>query len=187
MKKADYRKFVIKTVPSNDDFASMREVVARRYRRQQEEKKPLPDLILVDGGIGQLHAAAQSLEELQIINQPLASIAKREEILFVYGREKEPVVIDHHSPVLHLIQQIRDEAHRFAVGFHRARRAGRQLTSELLQVDGVGERTAQKLLRHFGSLSRIQEARAEELTQVVTARQAHAIVAHFGTMTNQGH
>ena len=187
MKKADYRKFVIKTVPSNDDFASMREVVARRYRRQQEEKKPLPDLILVDGGIGQLHAAAQSLEGLQIINQPLASIAKREEILYLYGREKEPVVLDHHSPVLHLIQQIRDEAHRFAISFHRARRAGRQLTSELFQIDGVGERTAKKLLRQFGSLSRIQEAHAEELAQVIPARQAKAIVAHFAAMKDSGH
>ena len=187
MKKADYRKFIIKTVPSNDDFASMREVVARRYRRLQEEKKPLPDLILIDGGIGQLHAAAQSLEELQIINQPLASIAKREEILFVYGREKEPVVLDHHSPVLHLIQQIRDEAHRFAVGFHRARRVGRQITSELLQIDGVGERTAKKLLRQFGSLSRIQEARAEELAQVIPTRQAKAIVAHFATIKDPSH
>ena len=187
MRKADYHKFIIKTVPSNDDFASMREVVARRYRRLQEENKPLPDLILIDGGIGQLHAAAQSLEELQIINQPLASIAKREEILFVYGREKEPVVLDRHSPVLHLIQQVRDEAHRFAVGFHRARRAGRQLTSELLQVDGVGERTAQKLLRHFGSLSRIQEARAEELAQVIPARQAKAVASHLAARKGLGH
>ena len=100
MKKSDYRKFIIKSVPQNDDFASMREVVGRRYRRLQEEKKPFPDLVLIDGGVGQLHAAAAALEELGIINQPLASIAKREEILYVLGRESEPVVLDHHSPAL---------------------------------------------------------------------------------------
>ena len=113
MKKSDYRKFIIRTVPQNDDFASMKEVVGRRYRRLLEENKPLPDLILVDGGVGQLHAAAAALEELQIINQPLACIAKREEIMHVLGREDDPIALDHHSPALHLVQQIRDEAHRF--------------------------------------------------------------------------
>ena len=138
MKKSDYRKFIIRgdegrgevggdgpasnvaPYAKNDDFASMREAVTRRYRRLQEEKKPLPSLILIDGGIGQLHAAAQALDSLQIINQPLASIAKKEEILYVFGQEDEPIVLEHHSPVLHLIQQIRDETHRFAVTFHRA-------------------------------------------------------------------
>jgi excinuclease ABC subunit C len=179
MKKSDYRKFIIKTVPANDDFASMREVVTRRCRRLQEEKKPLPDLILIDGGIGQLHAAAQALEGLQIINQPLASIAKREEILYVYGREEEPVVLDHHSPVLHLVQQIRDEAHRFAVTFHRARRSNREMVSELLAIPGVGEKTAKKLLAHFGSVSKVRELTAEELHQVVTPAQARRICAHL--------
>src|SRR6266850_3384778 len=134
MKKSDYRKFIIRGEEraetlrvvgqewQNDDFASMREAVSRRYRRLQEEKKPLPSLILIDGGIGQLHAAAQALDALQIINQPVASIAKKEEILYVYGQENEPIVLDRHSPVLHLIQQIRDETHRFAVTFHRQRR-----------------------------------------------------------------
>ena len=103
MKKADYRKFIIKTVPRNNDFASMSEVVGRRYRRLQEEKKPFPDLVLIDGGLGQLHAAAAALEELGVINQPMASIAKKEETLYVLGRENEPVVLDHHSPALHLI------------------------------------------------------------------------------------
>src|SRR6266478_1366448 len=110
----------------NDDFASMQEVVTRRYRRLQEEKKAMPGLILIDGGIGQLHAAAEALEALGIINQPLASIAKKEEILYVYGQESEPIVLERHSPVLHLIQQIRDETHRFAVTFHRLRRGKRQ-------------------------------------------------------------
>lgn len=179
MKKSDYRKFIIKTVPSNDDFASMKEVVERRYRRLQEEKKPLPDLILVDGGPGQLHAAAQALEELQIINQPLASIAKKEEILYVLGREQEPVVLDHHSPALHLIQQVRDEAHRFAVTFHRARRTGRELTSDLLQIPGVGAKTAKKLLAHYGSVSALKALSPEDLSQVVRPAQARKIHEHF--------
>lgn len=179
MKKSDYRKFIIKTVPRNDDFASMREVVGRRYRRLQEEKKPLPDLVLVDGGIGQLHAAASALEGLQIINQPLASIAKKEEILFVHGREDEPVVLDRHSPVLHLVQQIRDEAHRFAVTFHRARRSGRQLASELLAIPGVGEKTAKKLLTQFGSLDRLKSVSLEELSRAVRPAQAARIIDHL--------
>ncbi|HUU13789.1 MAG TPA: excinuclease ABC subunit UvrC [Terriglobia bacterium] len=176
MKKSDYRKFIIKTVPQNDDFASMREVVSRRYRRLRDEKKALPDLVLIDGGVGQLHAAAQALEELEIINQPLASIAKREEILYVHGREGDPVALDHHSPMLHLIQQIRDEAHRFAVTFHRARRSKRELTTDLLAIPGVGEKTARKLLGHFGSLSALRSLSIEELSQVVNPAQARRIL-----------
>ena len=107
----------------------MREVVTRRYQRLQEEKQPMPGLVLIDGGIGQLHSAAEALEALGISDQPLASIAKREEIIYVYGQEDEPVVLDRFSPILHLVQSIRDEAHRFAVTFHRSRRAARQLTS----------------------------------------------------------
>jgi excinuclease ABC subunit C len=131
MKKADYRKFIIRTVEGNDDFASMREVVTRRYSRLQEEGTPMPGLVLIDGGLGQLHAAADALEAIGIINQPLASIAKREEIIYVLGQEDEPVVLDRFSPILHLVQTIRDEAHRFAVTFHRTRRNARTLTSEL--------------------------------------------------------
>jgi len=186
MKKSDYRKFIIKTVPGNDDFASMREVVGRRYRRLHEEKKPLPDLVLVDGGIGQLHAAAGALEELQIINQPLASIAKKEEILFVLGREDEPVVLDRHSPVLHLVQQIRDEAHRFAVTFHRARRTGRQLASELLAIPGVGAKTAKKLLTQFGSLDRLKSVSLEELGQAIKPSQAARIIDHIQRLGGAG-
>lgn len=175
MKKSDYRKFIIKTVPGNDDFASMKEVVGRRYRRLLQEKKPLPDLILVDGGMGQLHSAASALDELQIINQPLASIAKKEEILFVHGREQEPVALDHHSPALHLIQQIRDEAHRFAVTFHRARRGSRQLTTDLLKIPGVGAKTAKKLLAHYGSMEALKSLSAEELSQVIRPSQARKV------------
>jgi len=175
MKKSDYRKFIIKTVPQNNDFASMAEVVGRRYRRLQEEKTPFPDLVLIDGGLGQLHAAAAALEELGVINQPVASIAKREEILYVLGRENEPVVLDHHSPALHLIQQIRDEAHRFAVTFHRARRTKREITSELLEIPGVGKRTTNKLLSQFGSISKLRKVSLEEMAQMIKQAQAKRV------------
>ena len=164
----------------NDDFASMREAVTRRYRRLQEEKKELPSLILIDGGIGQLHAAAQALESLQIINQPVASIAKKEEILYVLGREDEPIVLDRHSPVLHLIQQIRDETHRFAVTFHRQRRGKRQTETALNEIPGVGPKTAQRLLREFGSVANIQRAGVDKLSSVISRRSAEKILEHLG-------
>jgi excinuclease ABC subunit C len=179
MKKSDYRKFIIRTVEGVDDFASMREVVARRYKRIQEEKKSMPSLVLIDGGLGQLHAAAEALESLEIINQPLAAIAKREEILYVYGQEKDPIALDHHSPVLHLIQLIRDEAHRFAVTFHRKRRQMRDRSTELLQIPGVGESTTRRLLEHFGSLQAVKQADAAALSAVVTRTQAETISNHF--------
>src|SRR5271163_3016057 len=159
----------------NDDFASMREAVARRYRRVQEEQKPMPSLILIDGGIGQLHAAAQALDALQIINQPLASIAKREEILYIYGREDEPCILDRHSPVLHLIQQIRDETHRFAVTFHRQRRSSRRLRTSLTEIPGVGEKTARKLLRRFGSVARLKQLTVNELASELSRARAERI------------
>jgi excinuclease ABC subunit C len=179
MKKSDYRKFIIRTVEGVDDFASMREVVARRYKRLQQEEKPMPSLVLIDGGLGQLHAAAEALESLEIINQPLAAIAKREEILYVYGQEKDPIALDHHSPVLHLIQLIRDEAHRFAVTFHRKRRQMRDRSTELLEIPGVGESTTRRLLEHFGSLQAVKQADASALSAVVTRVQAEAISHHF--------
>jgi len=179
MKKSDYRKFIIRTVEGVDDFASMREVVTRRYKRLQQEEKPMPSLVLIDGGLGQLHAAAEALESLEIINQPLAAIAKREEILYVYGQEKDPIALDHHSPVLHLIQLIRDEAHRFAVTFHRKRRQMRDRSTELLEIPGVGESTTRRLLEHFGSLQAVKQADASALSAVVTRVQAEAISTHF--------
>ncbi len=210
MKKSDYRKFIIRgdegrgenssnplpndTAPNNpfpiaripisknDDFASMREAVTRRYRRLQEEKKPLPSLILIDGGIGQLHAAAQALDSLQIINQPLASIAKKEEILYVFGQEDEPIVLEHHSPVLHLIQQIRDETHRFAVTFHRQRRAKRQTKSALTGIPGVGPRTAQKLLREFGSVINVRRAGLEKVGRVIPRKTAEKLFEQLGAL-----
>jgi len=179
MKKSDYRKFIIRSVAGVDDFASMREVVGRRYRRVLEEKQKLPSLVLIDGGLGQLHAAAEALESLEIVNQPLAAIAKREEIIYVHGQENEPVVLDHHSPVLHLVQMIRDESHRFAVTFHRKRRAMRDRNSELLEIPGVGESTRRRLLEHFGSVRAVKEADAAALSAVVTRGQADAIRKHF--------
>jgi excinuclease ABC subunit C len=186
MKKSDYRKFIIRGEQMaegaeknsgllRDDFASMREAVERRYRRLQEEKKPLPSLILIDGGIGQLHAAAQALDKLEIINQPLASIAKKEEILYVLGREDDPIVLERHSPVLHLIQQIRDETHRFAVTFHRQRRSARRIRTSLTEIPGVGERTAQKLLRRFGSVARLRALSVEELAGELSHAQAQKV------------
>lgn len=180
MKKSDYRKFVIRTVEGNDDFASMREVIARRYGRLQEEKVGRPGLVLVDGGLGQLHAAAEALEALGITDQPLASIAKREEWIYVYGQEDEPVVLDKFSPVLHLIQQVRDEAHRFAVTFHRTRRNASRLRSELDQISGVGEKTAMKLLKHFGSVERVRQAPEEELVRVAGRASAKKIRTGLG-------
>jgi len=202
MNKQLYRKFKVMTVLGVDDFASMREVVHRRYRRLLEEsgskmetdggtgkakkstpakKEPqtLPSLILIDGGLGQLHAAADALESLGLTSQPLASIAKREEIIYLYGNEDEPIVLDRRSPVLHLVQLIRDESHRFAVGYHRQRRAMRDRDSELLNIPGVGPLTRQRLLSHFGSLRDVRQATAESLTSVVPRKIAETIWRHF--------
>ncbi|MGO9516854.1 MAG: excinuclease ABC subunit UvrC [Candidatus Korobacteraceae bacterium] len=195
MKKSDYRKFIIKGVTGVDDFASMREVVTRRYKRVQDsgsaasadsalagvkvEEQRMPSLVLIDGGIGQLHSAAEALESLGITNQPLAAIAKREEIIYVHGQEDEPIVLDRHSPVLHLVQQVRDEAHRFAVTFHRKRRQMRDRKTELLDIHGVGERTTRRLLQHFGSLQAVKQADAAALASVVSRSQASAILRHF--------
>jgi excinuclease ABC subunit C len=192
IKKSDFRKFIIRGVsgdvgpiigqPSggqNDDFASMHEAVFRRYKRLQEEQKPMPGLILIDGGIGQLHAAAQALEKLQIINQPTVSIAKKEEILYVLGREHEPIVLEHHSPVLHLIQQIRDETHRFAVSFHRQRRGAKQTKSALLDIPGIGPKTSLRLLQRFGSIANLRRASHEELAHMLGKKSAEKVVRHL--------
>ncbi len=179
MKKADYRKFIIRTVEGNDDFASIREVVTRRYSRLQEEGKPMPSLVLIDGGLGQLHAAADALEAIGILNQPLASIAKREEIIYVYGQEGDPIQLDRYSPVLHLVQTVRDEAHRFAVTFHRTRRNAARLTSELESVPGVGEKTLFKLLREFGSAERVRAASDDELARVAGKASARRLREYF--------
>jgi excinuclease ABC subunit C len=179
MNKSEYRKFIVKTVTGVDDFASMREVITRRYKRLRDENKTMPSLVLVDGGLGQLHSAAQALEELGITNQPLASIAKKEEIIYVYGQEDEPVVLERHSPVLHLVQMVRDESHRFAVTFHRKRRQMRDRASELLEIPGIGERTRQRLLQHFGSVRAVQTADATALSSILNKAQTEAVMRHF--------
>jgi excinuclease ABC subunit C len=182
MKKADYRKFQVKTVSGVDDFASMREIIHRRYKRLQEDKKPMPSLVLIDGGLGQLHAAADALEEIGLTSQPLASIAKREEIIYVHGQEDDPVVLDRRSPVLHVIQKIRDESHRFAVTYHRKRREMRDRTSELDEIPGVGAITRQRLLEHFGSvraLKQTAEKNPDALTAVVNKATAEKIRKFF--------
>jgi excinuclease ABC subunit C len=252
MNKAQYRKFKVMTVLGVDDFAAMREVVHRRYRRIRENldelssrttdeskidsekpgapgpdsgtrktakiklvalkglgfsraenganqagalapegksahgKEPatMPSLILIDGGLGQLHAAAEALESLGFTSQPLASIAKKEEVIYLYGQEDEPVVLDRRSPVLHLVQLIRDESHRFAVGYHRQRRAMRDRSSELLEIPGVGAQTRQRLLTHFGSLRDVQQATVESLAAVVSRKTAEAIHRHFHAEAN---
>ena len=178
MKKSSYRKFIVSR-QANDDFAAMREVVRRRYSRLQAERKGFPLFVLVDGGIGQLHAAAEALEELGAAALPLAAIAKREEVLYVFGQEDDPLILDRFSPILHAVQQIRDEAHRFAVTFHRQRRSKRALHSELLDIPGVGETTARKLLTQFGSVAGIRESGFEDLSAAVGRQRAAAIRAHF--------
>ncbi len=179
MKKSDYRKFQVKTVTGVDDFASMREIIHRRYKRLLEDNKEFPSLILIDGGLGQLHAAADALAEIGVTLQPLASIAKREEIIYVYGQENEPVVLDRRSPVLHLVQKIRDESHRFAVSYHRKRRQMRDRDSELDTIAGVGPRTRQRLVEHFGSVRGIRQASHDALTAVVAPAVATKIRSHF--------
>lgn len=192
MKKADYRKFQVKTVSGADDFASMREIIHRRYKRLQEDKKPMPSLVLIDGGLGQLHAAADALEEIGLTTQPLASIAKREEIIYVHGQEDDPVVLDRRSPVLHVIQKIRDESHRFAVTYHRKRREMRDRTSELDEIPGVGAITRQRLLEHFGSVRALRqtaEKNPDALTAVVNKTTAEKIRKFFaaGAEPNDQH
>lgn len=174
MKKSDYRKFKIKTVQGQNDFASIREAVHRRYQRLLQEEKSLPDLILIDGGRGQLHFAYQALSELGIEDIPLASIAKREEQIFVQGQE-HPLLLERTSPVLHLIQEIRDESHRFALSYHRRRRSSRDFTSELDRVKGIGEKRKKRLLRNFGSVRRVREATLEELAPFVGEKLARAL------------
>jgi excinuclease ABC subunit C len=156
----------------------MREVVTRRYSRVLEEGQEMPGLVLIDGGLGQLHAAGGALEAIGIINQPLASIAKREEIIYVLGQENEPCILDRFSPILHLIQSIRDEAHRFAVTFHRTRRNASRLISELDQIPGVGEKTRKLLLKEMGSSDLVRNATEEQLAGLVGKAVARK-VKHF--------
>jgi excinuclease ABC subunit C len=191
MKRGEYRKYRIRGSsprPSNieprilDDFASMHEVVLRRYRAVLENGGPFPDLILIDGGKGQLAAAYQALEDLGLANLVAVGIAKKEELLFT-REHVDPIALAVNSPALLLIQRIRDEAHRFAITFHRRSRATRDLRSELDGIPGVGPRRRKALLTAFGSVAGVRRANREELTTVVGARCADAVLAHFAAQT----
>ncbi len=161
-RRGEYRKFKVKTVIGTDDFASMREVVGRFARRRTEEGKVMPDLIVIDGGKGQLHAALEALEQAGVTGQQVVSLAKREEEVYLPGRA-EPLRLPRRSPALRTLQQARDEAHRFAVTFNRARRAARTLTSELLRIPGIGPTRRRSLLHRFGSLQGVRDAAPEEI------------------------
>jgi len=199
MKKSDYRKFRIKGLSAlgsrlsagqepraqsqepgfgSDDFAAMREVVLRRYRKVLEDGGPFPDLILIDGGKGQLSAAYEGLEGIGLGNLVATGIAKKEELLFTRDRQ-EPVVLATNDPALLLVQRIRDEAHRFAVTFHRKARSMRDLRSELDGVPGIGPRRRRALLRAFGSLAGVRRATREELGAIVGAKAAAAVIDYF--------
>ncbi|MCO6475622.1 MAG: excinuclease ABC subunit C [Phaeodactylibacter sp.] len=177
--KKDYRHFNIKTVKGPDDFASMKEVVHRRYRRMLDEGDTLPQLVIIDGGKGQLSAAVQSLETLGLRDKvTVIGIAKRLEEIFFPG-DSIPLYIDKKSESLKLIQQARNEAHRFAITFHRTKRSQNFTTTELTNIPGVGEKTAQKLLSHFGSVKRIRNARASEIAEVAGLKVAEKVMGYF--------
>ncbi len=186
-KKSEYRKFKIKTVAPHDvnDFASMKEVVFRRYKRVQDENLEMPDLIMIDGGKGQLSSAMESLKELELENHPVISLAKRLEDVFI-PNESEPVNIPKTSSALRLLQQVRDEAHRFAITFHRSLRDKRTLQTELDLIEGVGKKRAQELLEAFGSVQGVKFATPEQLIEVVGEKVAEKIQEYFGTNEENG-
>jgi len=185
MNRAEYRKFRIKTVEGSNDPASMREAVSRRYRRQLDEGNPLPDLVMIDGGKGQLSAAASAMRELDLEAIPMIGVVKpprrHNDVshLLLKGREDSPIYLDSHSPVLRLIQMIRDETHRTAVTYHRKRRELRDFTSELTAIPGVGEKRKNRLLRNLGSISKVAEASVEQLAPFVGRKTAEDVVEHF--------
>jgi excinuclease ABC subunit C len=179
MKKSEYRKFRIRgTSNGPDDFAAMREVVMRRYRKVLEDGGPFPDLVLIDGGRGQLSAAYDALEAIGLGNLVAVGIAKKEEVLFTRGRQ-DPIVLPEDDPALLLIERIRDEAHRFAVTFHRKARSMRDLRSALDDVPGIGPRRRRALLTAFGSLAGVRRATREELAAIVGQKSAAAVLDYF--------
>jgi excinuclease ABC subunit C len=176
-RRSEYRKFRVKTVEGTDDFASMSEVVSRYFQRRISDEKPLPDLIVIDGGKGQLSAAHEALSALSLGDRPLVSLAKREEEVFVWGRET-PIRMSRRSVALRLLQQLRDEAHRFAVTYNRKRRSMRTVTSELLKVPGIGPVKRRRLLQEFGSVQGVREATEEAIAKVpgFNAEQARKLL-----------
>lgn len=178
-KKSDYRKFIVKTVGGNDDFAAMRETIHRRYKRLIEENQQMPDLVIIDGGKGQLSSACAVLQDLNLLDKFIViGLAKRLEEVF-FPNNPESVLIPKTSSGLKLIQQVRDEAHRFAITFHRKRRDKRTLKTELTEISGIGEKTAQKLLIAFGSVKQIQSKTIEELSLVCGKKNAKLIIDYF--------
>jgi excinuclease ABC subunit C len=183
--RAEYRRFIIKTVEGSNDFASMQEAVFRRYRRLLEEQKPLPQVVFIDGGKGQLSAAAAAMQSLDLEQIKLVGLVKppkrHNEIshLLVHGREERPIDFDRNSLAFRLILQIREETHKTALQYHRKRREMRDFTSELSEIPGVGEKRKLKLLRQFGSIERIAKASAEELSPFVGPKTASEIISHF--------
>jgi excinuclease ABC subunit C len=164
-RRGEYRKFKVKTVEGTDDFASIQEVVRRYFERRLNDEKPLPDLIVIDGGKGQLSAAHAALSQVGLADRPLISLAKRDEEVFIWGRE-EPLRISRRSPGLRLLQQARDEAHRFAVTYNRKRRSMRTVTSELLKVPGIGPVKRRQLLKEFGSVQGVREAGEDAIAKL---------------------
>jgi excinuclease ABC subunit C len=177
-KKSLYRKFIIKDVQGPDDFSSMREVIERRYTNLIEMNENLPDLIMVDGGKGQLSSAVEVLNSLGFRNFSIIGLAKRLEEVFLPGKS-DPELIPKTSSGLKLLQQVRDEAHRFAITFHRKKRNERIIKSELTDIKGIGPETAKKLLRKFGSVSIIKNSNLDELSEIVGKQKAELIVEHF--------
>ena len=180
--KSEYRRYRIRTVEGQDDFAMMREVIIRRFRRALEEQTPLPDLVLVDGGKGQLNAALAALEDLGLEDkQPIIGLAKKFEHIFLPG-ESDPIILSNRDAVLHLIQRIRDEAHRFAVAYHRKLREKKTTVSVLDHISDIGPKRKQSLIQHFGSIDRIREASIDELRSVkgITQKIAEDIRKHLG-------
>jgi excinuclease ABC subunit C len=184
-KKSEYRKFKVASVDGPDDFASMREVVQRRYRRVVEEQSSWPDLVIVDGGKGQLSSAVGVLAELGATGQPIIGLAKRLEEIFVPG-EPEPLLLPKASASLQLLQRIRDEAHRFAITYHRTLRSKRTLRSELDLIEGIGETRARELLEAFGSVQGVKFATLEQLAEVVGEKTAQKIKEHFADPEDAG-
>ncbi|MEX1186660.1 MAG: excinuclease ABC subunit UvrC [Gemmatimonadaceae bacterium] len=183
-KRGEYRKFRVKTVEGSDDFASMREVVTRYFNRRMADEKPSPELVVIDGGRGQLSAAHEAMESLGLGDRPLISLAKKEEEVYVWGRT-DPVRISRRSPALRLLQQARDEAHRFAVTYNRKRRSMRTVTSELLQIPGVGPMKRRQLIQSFGSLEGVRQATPEQIAQLPgwTVATAGKLLAQLGGST----
>jgi excinuclease ABC subunit C len=182
--KKDYRKFNIKTVEGPDDFASMEEVVFRRYRRLLNEGEPLPQLIIIDGGKGQLSSAVKALEDLDLRGKiAIIGIAKRLEELF-YPGDSIPLYLDKRSESLKIIQQLRNEAHRFGITFHRNKRSNAALGTALESIPGIGEKTAVELLKHFRSVARVSKAKKEELIEVVGNAKGILIYNHYHSKNN---